>query len=499
MAITPCFWADVLIIGFLALVGGHAWCMFQARRWLLLDPLNAFWVGLFFCYIMQPIVGAELFLSWHPESVFVKTLAALLLGSVCVVVGYEAKLGRVTAQVIPVPPASLSPSKLLISAIVLICLGLIGYWYVIRMSGGFNEWFSVGRGGTDLARVQGYLPELTHGVAGGVLLLLFRANSQKISDAGKLIAWTAAGLLWVWFLYLGSRSRLIALSIFLCAMYYLPSRKNPRPLVALALLAVLFVAVTFQDYRESFTNLSFNVDSIDKREFLGKLLPEFLGGSSSAKVSKVTHGSEFNCAMAVIELVPEKVPYNYGYGFLEIITRPIPRSLWPGKRHPHMESVQGVLREGDLSAAFVQTSENQDLLMGPAFCFVGHWYYVGGFIGLSLGGLLTGVLLRVIRAYFDLNEKNQGVTLLYPLLISIGFFEAAFTPLYWVFFSLPFLLFPLIVILALCRAPEALKHAASRSSLCRKQRDRALRVSNLPLETSRPAVQKANQSQYFTQ
>ncbi len=452
MGLTPSVFGDLLLLGFLVLVGAHSSKLYQQRRWLLLDPLNAFWVGLVFCYILQPIIGAKLFLSWHPESIFVKTLLALLLGSVCVVIGYESRLGTATARRIPVPPARLSSSKLLISAIGLFCIGVIGYAYIINKSGGLWEWLSVGRGGTDVARVQGYLPELAQGLAGGIMLLLFRANSQKISDTGKLVAWVTAGLLWLWFLYLGSRSRLIALSIFLCAMYYLPSRQNPRPLTAMVLLIGLFVATTFQDYRESFTNLSFHFETIDKKEFLAKILPEWLGGSSSAKLSRISPGSEFNCAMSVIELVPEKVSYNYGYGFLEVFTRPIPRAIWPGKRHPHLESVQGILREADLSSSAVQTIEHEELLMGPAFCFVGHWYYVGGFFGLMLGGLFTGFLLRTIRAFFDVHADNQGVILLYPLLISIGFFEAAFTPLYWVFFSLPAIIIPLVVILFLCRS-----------------------------------------------
>jgi hypothetical protein len=117
-----------------------------------------------------------------------------------------------------------------------------------------------------------------------------------------------------------------------------------------------------------------------------------------------------------------------------------------------MESVQGVLRTADLSDAVVETSQDQELLMGPAFGFVGHWYYVAGFIGLAIGGLVTGILLRAIRAYYDLGQQNHGTMVIYPILASAGFFEAAATPLYWLCFNLPFLLLLFAPVLYACRA-----------------------------------------------
>jgi hypothetical protein len=143
------------------------------------------------------------------------------------------------------------------------------------------------------------------------------------------------------------------------------------------------------------------------------------------------------------------VPYNYGYGYLELFTRWIPRAVWPDKFYPQMEAVQGVLREAELSQANVR---NTDILMGPAFTFVGHWYYVAGPVGLIFGGLLTGVLFRIIRTIYDRGNRSEGDILIYVSLIGIGFSEAASTPLAWLS-TLPFVLGPLALILFLCRAP----------------------------------------------
>jgi hypothetical protein len=83
------------------------------------------------------------------------------------------------------------------------------------------------------------------------------------------------------------------------------------------------------------------------------------------------------------------------------------------------------------------------LLTGPALTFVGHWYYVGGAVGLLLGGLLTGILLRFVRELYDRNPGNAADTILYSFLFGIGFIEAAATPWFWMW-TLPFVVLPVL-------------------------------------------------------
>ncbi len=207
-------------------------------------------------------------------------------------------------------------------------------------------------------------------------------------------------------------------------------------------------------YRQNFTNLSFNLDNIDLREAGAAILPAAFGGDKLSASDRMGAGIEFNVVLSVIELVPDQVPYNFGYGHLELLTRPIPRSIWPDKRYPHMESVQGVLRTGNLSGSTVKTS-NQDLLAGPSFTFLGHWFYVAGPLGVLFGGILTGVLLRTIRGIHDRDPGNASDMIVFTSLIAIGLGEAAATPLLFLT-SLPFQLIPLVV---------ALRVSAARSQL----------------------------------
>lgn len=417
----------------------------------MLDPLNAFWAGILLCYVQQPMLASDIFISWHNEDIFVKTLFATLTGLVFVVLSYEMNWGGSIARIIPQPPARLNSEKLLIAAWSIIALGLAGYSYIINLSGGLDQWLSVGRGGTDYDKVQGYWPMLIDALPAGVFLLLFRSSAHRVSRLGSVLAYIAVALMWWWFLYLGTRSRIINLTILVLAALYLPKRRNPNFALALGIFVALQVIVDFQAaYRGNFTGLSFNMGSIDKGEMWRTILPGVLGGDRQDKRAQVSQGAEFNCAMAVMELVPQKVPYNYGYGFLELLTRPIPRAIWPNKRYPHLESVQGVLFEGHLSDSINPNVRNEELLMGPSFGFVGHWYYVGGFVGLVLGALMTGTLLRMIREFYNVGERGEGTMITYPFLVSIGFLEASATPLYWVY-NLPFVLLPFFVMFYFCR------------------------------------------------
>jgi hypothetical protein len=161
---------------------------------------------------------------------------------------------------------------------------------------------------------------------------------------------------------------------------------------------------------------------------------------------------EYSCAMAVVDVVPDEVPYNYGYCLLEFFTRIVPRAFWPDKIYPHYEAFTPVYEKAHLTAHVIPTSRRR-ILAGPAFTFVGHWYAVGGPVALVLASFLTGIMLRAILGIHVRERSNEGNLILYGHLIMVGFAEVASTPLFFLF-SLPFKLVPLLVVLWLARARQ---------------------------------------------
>ncbi|PPD49816.1 MAG: hypothetical protein CTY16_03075 [Methylobacter sp.] len=440
--------ADFLLMSIIALILGHTMKLYYQKRWFALEPLNAFWVGIYMSYI-SPIISFENILrSWHADGVFEETLFWILFGFIWLIVGYELKIGVRLGRHLPRIADNISPFKLKLFGWLLVGLGFIGYIHLFESSGGFYAWVAVPRGGTNYEEIIGYLGQLADLLPAGISLLVFQVYIHPSSKLEKLVPWMLAALMLWWFIYLGTRSRTIMLTISLLAAVYLPKRKNPPLYLILSILLSLMIITKFQsNYRNYFTNLSFNLDQMDLQEAYGVSVPTFLGGSSASKKELVSGGLEINCTLSVVELVPSNVDYNYGYGHLEVFTRLIPRALWPNKIYPGMESVQGVLKEAQLSGAYVR---DRDLLMGPAFSYIGHWYYVGGAVALVIAGIATGIFFRAIYSYYDYNSNSQGTVILYSLLIPIGFGEASTTPMSWVF-TLPFILIPLGVVLRFSR------------------------------------------------
>lgn len=448
MFFTNSILADLWLLCILALIAGHSLALVRSRRWLALDPLNAFWVGVLVVYIVQAVQYEQVLTAWHSVELFDETLFWIFWGLIWVVVGYELRWGVRVGLKLPPVAQMLAPSKLILSALFLIGLGLIGYAYQIDSAGGLYAWLAIPRGGTDWVAVSAYLAGLANLLPVGIILLVFHVNIHNSGLLKKVIIYTLAFLMLFWFFYLGTRSRTITFTIMIFAATFLPKKKNPNLWLSSVTVMLLFIATNFQqNYRGYFYDLSFNLDKLDIGTVYKTVMPGFFGGDPDISSAMASRGLELNCVMSVVELVPQQVDYNYGYGFLEIFTRPIPRAIWLEKFYPAMESVQGVLRKAQLSGSYVR---DLDLLMGPAFTYIGHWYYVGGAIALVVAGVITGVMFRTIRTYYEHNQHFQGVPILYALLIPIGFSEVASTPFSWIY-TLPLILIPFWIVLKICQ------------------------------------------------
>jgi len=448
---------DVYLLAIVALIAWHARACARRGRLFILDPLNAFWAGVLVCYVWQPVIHHDTLVSWRGIEVVEKTLLMAVLAVLGVIIGYESRLGRGLVGFIPAMYPRLRPDRMAAASLALIGFGVAGYAYLVATAGGWSAWLSVGRGGTNWEEVSGYLAQLHSLLPVGVGLWLFHVELHGVRGPKRLIAWFAGAAQWSWFIYLGTRSRTIVFALLMLAAYFLPRRRNPPLLLVPIAMAALLVLVQFQGaYRSHFTDLTI-FGNLDLQEVRAAAPDWFLKGST--RPGDVSTGMEFNCAAAAVEVVPDRVDYNFGYPHLELVTRPIPRALWPDKIYPALRAYTPLLREGNISATPIRTAKEY-LLGGPAFTFVGHWYAVGGVVAVVLAAVLTGALFRGLRGVYDRRPDSEGDMVLYATLIPIGFGESASEPLMFLF-TLPFTLFPLLLVLHLCRDGAHARSAAS--------------------------------------
>ena len=432
------------------LIAVHSHLLMSRRRRFAFDPLNAFWAGVLVCYVLQPVAHGRLFLDWQGPHIVTATTWWITFALLFVTIGYSARTGSRLGRALPGLPTSLRPNRLFVVSLLLIGVGVVGYAYQFASAGGLRAWAAVARGGTDWVGVSAYIAELADFVPLGASLLLFHVELHSALRNRRLLAWLLAAFILVWFFYLGSRSHVITQGLAMLAAYYLPRRRQPRLAALAAGFFVLLLVVNFQQtYRGQFQDFSLSLGQIDWREARSDIIPMFAETTDPAADLGVARGIEFNCVMTVIDLVPSHVPYNYGYPFLEIFTRWIPRAAWPDKVYPGLEAVFPIFLQGGLSDVWVQTSK-EPLLMGPALTFVGHYWAMGGPLALVLAGLLTGVMFRMIRTLYERNPGSEGDVILYANLIIIGFTEAAATPFVWIY-SLPLTMLPVVVLLRFCR------------------------------------------------
>lgn len=443
--------AITFILCIVLVFAAHTLHLRRRGRWFALDPLNAFWAGVFVCYVQQPLSFGAIYAAWHEPGTLEKALLWIFAGIVAVVCGYESRFGGKWTRRLPAMPEKLSNRGLAVTALLLIGAGVAGYLYLISSAGSLARWASAPRGNTDWESVSGYGSGLVNLLPIGTALLVFEATLHRRPLLHRTAAWGLALVVWVWGVYMGTRGGTIGLTLALLAAHFLPRRRNPS-LALLGTIGVgLLLLVSFQArYRGYFTDFSFHLEDIDWNEAANNVLPTWLGGTKERDTVDTSPYAEFNCVMAAVELVPDKIPYNWGYSHLELFTRPIPRAVWPDKRYPHAEAYTPIYREGHLSDYVILTTHDT-LLMGPSFTMVGHWWTVGGPIAVIVCCFLSGVFFKAIRTVYDRQPGNEGDLVLYSSLIILGFTELATEPLFWLY-SLPLTHGPLFLLLYMCRA-----------------------------------------------
>lgn len=440
--------ADLLLFAICGALAFLVYSLTRAKRFFLLDPLMFFWVGALVIYVFEAFANYSDYVGWYGADSVQGALFWILIGVLFLHFGYSLPLGRQLAHALPEPPARLNPDLLLLASFALIGVGLVGWYLQIMTAGSFAAWAAVPRGGENWEKLSGYVTLMASLLAVGIGVLVLHVEMHQRAIALRILAWGLLLLLLLFFLYLGTRSRTIATVIIALMAWSMPRRRTPSIALLLPLFCALYVITAFQaEYRGYFKDLSFNFDQIEWSEVPYRILPSVIVGGESDKTG--SPGSEFGMTAAVVQLVPDRVPYNFGYEFLQIFTNVVPRSVWEEKSYPRGETWSDIHLLAGTSTYWVEYVK-KPFLAGPSPGYIASWLYIGGPLGLLMGGVLTGTFLRMLRGVYDRGRSNEGFLVLYMTLAPIGFAEATGHPFSWIY-ALPVILPPIIVLLSIVK------------------------------------------------
>ena len=459
---------------------GRAWR--RAGSWHFLNPVNSFWLTYVYAGAVQPFLSGRDWIAFYGEEIYLQTLAMFLVLGIAVALGYGLQQAPQWSKVLPdfsVP----SSAKVFVCGVLLIGLGLVGYYLVAVNSGGWQYWSSAPRENTNFD-LSGYVYTLPRVATLGIMVLLCHAFSRRGATLYKIGVIALGVLNLLWQAYTGTREGTIVMLVILFGSIFAAQRRNP-PLFSIPILlaAVFFTFGFIPTFRGGFRDLSFNLQA-SPADVVGRSFgffsdPDF--GDDAPSTRKKDKGpdlwSDFGMAISVAYYVPARVDYDGGTMLLESFTHGVPRALWPDKTYPESEAWDRFHRVSGISDSLNPAGFRG----GPSPTMVGKYFYIGGWFGLVLGGVFSGFCFRVLWEFLQRQLHLVTGVILTVASAGLGGMEMIH-PLAWsVNFWLPTVFVPFLAFVWLVREGsqnrEQLRPTETERELSTATRARASRPS----------------------
>jgi hypothetical protein len=194
--------------------------------------------------------------------------------------------------------------------------------------------------------------------------------------------------------------------------HYYVRRISLKPILILGVIAILVLNPVGQLWRTGYRTLEAKgpTDIPAVASFVG----DQLGSMTAAEYFDYTFGERFervNEAATVAALratVPSIIDYKYGQTYLPILTWLIPRLIWPDKPtfqyFNEIGRASGLIKYDNYDTAVVYTS-------------LGELYLNFGDVGVLIGMLAIGMLVRWLYQALIVGARNETAVLAYAVLI----------------------------------------------------------------------------------
>lgn len=302
------------------------------------------------------------------DAALTRALAALTLCFVAFAVGYRLEISRRLAARASAVGRRIGEIDVSVVVGVWLFVGLAGQALIYAQIGGLATAVSELGTQSNLAVGFGFLVILNFYTVGLLLWICFHTPRTR---TGKLALGLAVGEFVVFLALLGSRTLVlipILLSLVALDQSYRPIRV--RTLVPVALVVVLFAA-GYLGARE-------NVGSRSLSEVASDIPRYAFDGGLILNSSPV-----FDQLLMETNYVPSRAPYRHGGELAQGVLGQVPSLVYPGK--PEATDI-----------TFRKLIWGERFLAGRPTGAAGEFYRDFGFPGLAVGGLLLGLLARML-------------------------------------------------------------------------------------------------------
>jgi hypothetical protein len=368
------------------------------RRFDLFEPLVAAAVAFGVMYVARP---AALLLDDRPKTFkgyeitgqIGESLLIVLLATAAFQVGYALPVARrLAARLRP------APGQWAVDVTVVYCLGMVLlaatlFSLFLRQSGGISllRHFLEGRSGAHESLFRNSSAYLygSPALIWPASLLLFAAGLAAGRRMLVVLAFIAMIPLAIFAGGLGSRVTIIPLVLAPAVYWYLSRQRRPRPLTV-ALVGYLVLTIGIAYFRDTRT-ATVEVNRVAE-------LKHAVTDPTYELSQLVEHGSDndmFESLATETLVVPEKLQPNPIDYTVRILAKPIPSVFWASKP----VSADELLNDTLFPSETVRASSSTGI--------VGSFYLAGALLGVVIGMLLFGILLRVPWEYLRLYPASS--------------------------------------------------------------------------------------------
>jgi hypothetical protein len=395
----------VLPIAFAAITIGAVYICIRVRPLRWLDPLIWMLLPLAVEFVARPLAvlasGQFTYKNYFVLPYYTEVSAIGLVGLIALCGGYAARLPVTLGRMVPSVPDVCDEDRAGTLSYQLIGVGLVAYAVFAAQSGlSPSALLTNGLRGNVNGGSTAYLAFAPFLAVPACLLLLRRGLNTSNS---RLIAAVAALALFFAFIFGSAGSRFAALYYGSLVMYLMLRYRfrPPRWLVAVGLCVVLL-----------FVASKGNLNSGGATVSLGTAIGQAASHPVKTMESIVLGGTDemFDGMAVEVQFVPAQLGFHPFTSVTSVLAEPVPRILWPGKPY---------YPEGNLdNAAFGYLGVGKGAA-SVAFTIMGGLYYDSGIIGVIVGMVLVGALLRVISEYVTKHRGNEFVQLTFAAILPL--------------------------------------------------------------------------------